>query len=317
MQPGLLLVNLGSPASPQTQDVKTYLKTFLSDQNVIEMPPAIWQPLLRGIILPMRAWRSATFYRDSWLPQGSPLIVNSQAIQRLVQAELPTWDVQLAMTYGDPAIDQTMTAMHARGDTDIVVLPLFPQYTQSTHTGIQQQAQATGISFKFITHFYDQPIYQDLLADQIQRCYDQHHYDAIIMSYHSIPTAMVHHGDPYQQQCDATTQAICERLSPTARAKVMTAYQSKFGPMPWLKPYLKNELMSLVEMGKRNVLIATPSFVVDCLETLEEDYVQNYQTFKTSGGDRLDLVPPMNDDTTFSQFLAHLASQQLAVTTHA
>ncbi|MFC6179942.1 ferrochelatase [Lactiplantibacillus daowaiensis] len=311
MQPGLLLVNLGSPASPTTRDVKQYLQTFLSDPSVVEMPKALWQPLLRGVILPMRAWRSATFYRDSWLASGSPLIVNSRAIQRLVQAQLPTWDVQLAMTYGKPAIDTTLMAMHNRGDTQLVVLPLFPQYTQSTHAGIKRQAAATGLPFEFITHFYDEPVYQDLLADQIQMSYDRHHYDAIVISYHSIPTAMVRHGDPYQAQCQATTQAMLDRLSPAAQAKVVTAYQSKFGPMPWLKPYLKNELMQLVEMGKRNVLVATPSFVVDCLETIEEDYVQNYQTFKACGGDRFDLVPPMNDDPTFSQLLATLAKRQL------
>lgn len=309
MRPGLLLVNLGSPASPQTADVKAYLSRFLSDPSVIEMPPAIWQPLLHGLILPLRAWRSATFYRDSWLVAGSPLIVRSQQIRDLVQADLPTWDVRLAMTYGKPAIGQTLQQMAAAGCPQVIVLPLFPQYTQSTHQSILIQAEASGIPITFIKHFYDEPDYIQLLADQVQASYDQHNYDRIIFSYHSIPTAMVRHGDPYLQECLATTKAVLKRLPDLPADHVITAFQSKFGPMPWLKPYLKNELMTLVEKGHRNVLIVTPSFVVDCLETIEEDYVQNYQTFRASGGNRFDLVPPMNDNPRFSQFLADLATR--------
>lgn len=119
---------------------------------------------------------------------------------------------------------------------------------------------------------------------------------------------MVKHGDPYQDECEATTATVSELLT-IPNDKIKTVYQSKFGPMPWLKPYLKNALMQAVELGHRNILIATPSFVADCLETLEEDYVQNYQTFKTSGGDKFELVPPMNDDPRFSQFIADLATR--------
>ncbi|WP_047998887.1 ferrochelatase [Lactiplantibacillus herbarum] len=313
MHPGLLLVNLGSPASPNTKDVKQYLQEFLSDPSVIEMPAAFWQPLLRGVILPLRSWRSATFYRDSWLPAGSPLIVYSQAIRKQVQDLLPDWDVRLAMTYGQPDITETLQSMVAAGCERPVILPLFPQYTQSTHGGIRHQVEATGLSHTFIEHFYEQPAYIEHLASKVWQAYQQHDYDAVIFSYHSIPTAMVRHGDPYQQQCEATTEAVQAQLPALPQDKVITAYQSKFGPMPWLKPYLKNKLMQLVELGKRNVLIVTPSFVVDCLETLEEDYVQNYQTFKASGGDRFDLVPAMNTDPQFSQFLADLSTHSLEV----
>ncbi len=317
MHPGLLLVNLGSPASPRTKDVKAYLQEFLSDPSVIEMPAALWQPLLRGIILPTRSWRSATFYQDSWLPQGSPLIVYSQAICQQVQAALPDWDVRLAMTYGQPDIGATLKAMVADGCEKPIILPLFPQYTQSTHGGIHRQVEATGLPHTFIDSFYDQPTYIHLLATKVWQSYQAHHYDAVIFSYHSIPTAMVRHGDPYQRECEATTKAVLAERPELPADKVITAYQSKFGPMPWLKPYLKNELMQLVELGKRNVLVVTPSFVVDCLETLEEDYVQNYQTFRASGGDRFDLVPPMNKDTSFSQFLADLAIQKQEASNHA
>lgn len=316
MRPGLLLVNLGSPATPATADVKSYLREFLSDRSVVEMSPALWQPLLRGIILPMRAWRSATFYKDCWLPNGSPLIVHSQALCERVQAALPDWDVRLAMTYGQPDIGDTLRAMAAAGCQRPIVLPLFPQYTQSTHQGIINQADASGVPYTLIKRFYDQPTYQKLLAAKIWASYQQHDFDAVVFSYHSIPTAMVRHGDPYQDECEATTAGVRHYLPDLPAEKIVTAYQSKFGPMPWLKPYLRNKLTELVELGKRNVLVVTPSFVCDCLETLEENNVQNYQTFRASGGDRFEMVPCLNADPQFAQFLADLAEQPLTEAAH-
>jgi len=307
---GLLLVNLGSPASPTTADVHTYLQQFLSDRNVIEMSPALWQPLLRGIILPTRSWRSATFYQHIWTKEGSPLVVYTQRIAQQVQQRLPDWQVAYAMTYGQPAIGPALEKLATTCD-HIVLLPLFPQYTQSTHGGILQQAAATNIPVTAVHHFYDEPSYLDILADQVGQAYQQADYDTVLFSYHSIPSAMVKHGDPYPTECQATTQGVLDRLPDLPREKVQTVYQSKFGPMPWQKPYLKNTLMQLVELGKRNVLLVTPSFVADCLETLEEDYVDNYQTFKASGGDRYQMVPPMNDDPRFGRFLADLAQRQL------
>lgn len=311
MQQGLLLVNLGSPASPRTSDVKAYLKEFLSDQNVIEMPKALWQPILRGIILPLRSWRSATFYQHAWMRGGSPLIVYTEMITKQVQELLPTWNVKMAMTYGKPDIVDTLQQMKKSGCNNIILLPLFPQYTQSSTQSIIDQANSANVPLTIIDHFYDESTYQKILASQIQMSWDKDSYDQLLISYHSIPTAMVKHGDPYQKQCEATTAAVSKLLQIPAD-KIKTVYQSKFGPMPWLKPYLKNDLMQEVELGKRNILIATPSFVADCLETLEEDYVQNYQTFKASGGDKFQLVPPMNDDPRFSQFLADLAIRNQA-----
>jgi len=318
MKTGLLLVNLGSPATPDTAAVKRYLREFLSDQNVIELPKWFWQPLLRGIILPMRSWRSATFYQHIWTQSGSPLVAYTQIMTDRVQADLPDWDVRYAMTYGEPDIGDTLKAMAAAGCDHTVVLPLFPQYTQSSTLSIIQQAEAAAVPITVIKHFYDQPTYQRLLAARIRTALLKRDYDAVLFSYHSIPTAMVRHGDPYQAECEATTAGVLDYLPELPADRVTTTYQSKFGPMPWLKPYLKNTLMQAVELGKRNVLLVTPSFVADCLETLEEDNVQNYQVFKSSGGDTFQLVPPFNGDPEFCHFLANLAVQQLkAGTAHA
>lgn len=307
MKTGLLLVNLGSPASPDTPAVKTYLREFLSDQNVVELPKWFWQPLLRGIILPLRSWRSATFYQHIWTTSGSPLVAYTQIMTRQVQAALPDWDVRYAMTYGGPRITATLQAMAQAGCDHTIVVPLYPQYTQSTHQTIIKAAQAAQVPITIVKHFYQEPTYQKLLAAKLQKTWLAADYDAIVFSYHGIPQSMVRHGDPYAQQCAATTAGVLKYLPEIPHDQVTTAYQSKFGPAPWLKPYLKNELMQLVELGKRRVLLVTPSFVADCLETLEEDRVQNYQTFRATGGDTLDLVPPMNADPAFSQFLADLA----------
>ncbi|WP_054654520.1 ferrochelatase [Lentilactobacillus kisonensis] len=309
---GLLLVNLGSPKSPSTKDVKTYLKEFLSDQNVVTLPKWFWQPLLRGMILPMRTWRSATYYRHMWTQAGSPLTVYTEMMQRKVQSILSDWDIQFAMNYGGPTITEKMKLMHQNGDAQIIVLPLFPNYTQSTHDTIIEKVKATGIPAYIIKNFYDQPRYQQILAAQVDESYVRKNYDAVIFSYHGIPMSMINKGDPYEKECQATTAGVLKYIQQVPKEKVFTVFQSKFGPMPWLKPYLKNTLMEIAAMGKRNVLIVTPSFVEDCLETIEENDVQNYQTFRSSGGKVFDAVPPMNASDDFCQFIAELSQKKIS-----
>lgn len=307
---GLLLVNLGSPATPTTPDVKSYLTEFLSDRNVIEMPPAFWQPLLRGIILPMRSWRSATFYRNCWLDEGSPLIVHTSRLTAKVQALLPDWEVQMAMTYGKPTIGDTIREMKQRCE-QLTVIALFPHFTKSTTQSIIDKVTAADPTAQIIDRFADEEGYLKVLTKHIQTAWDKGNYDKLLISYHGIPAAMVKHGDPYKDETERTTAELVNRLAIPAD-KIKMVYQSKFGPMPWLKPYLKNTLLSEAQLGHRNILIAAPSFVADCLETLEEDKVQNYQTFRENGGDNLDVVPSLNDDPAFAQFLATLAQEKEA-----
>lgn len=304
---GLLLVNLGSPATPTTPDVKSYLKEFLSDRNVIEMPPALWQPLLRGIILPMRSWRSATFYRNCWTAAGSPLIVYTKRLTTKVQALLPGWDVEMAMTYGKPTIPDTINKMKEKCKK-ITVIALFPHFTQSTTQTIIDKVKAADATAKIIDRFADEDGYLAVLTKHIQAAWNNGNYDKLLISYHGIPSAMVKHGDPYKEETERTTAQLINRLN-IPQAKIKMVYQSKFGPMPWLKPYLRNTLLNEAQLGHRNILIAAPSFVADCLETLEEDKVQNYQAFRENGGDNLDIVPALNDDPAFAQFLAELASK--------
>ncbi|MBB1123645.1 ferrochelatase [Limosilactobacillus albertensis] len=305
---GLLLVNLGSPDTPTTPDVKRYLKEFLSDRNVIEMPPALWQPLLRGIIIPMRSWRSATFYRNCWTTDGSPLIAHTERLVKKVQALMPDWTVKMAMNYGHPAISDTITAMK-KECRHLTVLPLFPFFTKSTTQTVIDKVTATDPNAKIIDRFSTEEGYLTLLTKQIQTAWDNGNYDKLLISYHGIPTAMVNHGDPYRDETEAATAELIKRLD-IPEEKIKMAYQSKFGPMPWLKPYLRNTLLSEAQLGHRNVLVAAPSFVADCLETLEEDQVQNYQYFRENGGDNLTMVPSLNDSSEFAQFIAELVKQR-------
>lgn len=305
---GLLLVNLGSPKTPTTKDVKKYLKQFLGDQNVVTLPQWFWQPILNGIVLPLRSWRSATFYQDEWTENGSPLIYNTQVITNQVQKLLPNWQVKMAMTYGNPSIQDQLKQLHQSCDK-IIVMSLFPQYTMSTTKSIIDQVKKSCINCQIIDRFYQEKAYQRAFTRHIQEAWDQKQYDQLFISYHGIPSKEVKQGDPYLDECKEATRAFI-RLLNIPREEIKMVFQSKFGPMPWLKPYLKNSLLQAVQMGKRNILIATPSFVTDCLETIEEDYVQNYQAFRENGGDQLDLVKPLNNDPAFSQFIADFATKR-------
>ncbi|WP_125566565.1 ferrochelatase [Companilactobacillus insicii] len=305
MTKGLLLVNLGSPTAPTPEAVKTFLRDFLGDKNVVEMPQLLWKPILHGMILPFRSKYSAALYQHIWQNYGSPQIYYTSKIQKEVQRLLPDWQVEIAMTYGEPNIVDTLQQMHNNGCDNITVLPLFPQYTKSTHDTIIEQAKSANVPITIIKKFFNEPEYINILAHKIQEEWDQDDYDQLIFSYHGIPQAMVKHGDPYEAECITTTAATSAKLN-IPKEKIMTVYQSRFGPMPWLQPYLKQTLPKLVSEGKKNILLVTPSFTADCLETLEEDGIRNYKTFKNSGGNKYKLVPPMNDDVDFSAFIAEL-----------
>ncbi|MEE6692997.1 ferrochelatase [Limosilactobacillus reuteri] len=308
---GVLLVNLGSPKSPSTKDVRSYLKEFLGDPNVITMPRWLWNPILYGIILPFRSWRSATFYKNEWTAKGSPLVAFTEILAQQVQKELPDYQVEISMTYGSHHIIPTLQAMQKAGCEKVAVIPLFPNYTASTNATIEQQANDSGVLITIINNFYKEPLSSQIAADQIMKKWDAKKYDMLLLSYHGIPQARVDHGDPYYKECLETSKLIEQHLTTIPENQRQTVFQSKFGPAPWLKPYLRDRLNELANLGKRKILLATPSFVVDSLETIEEDNVQNYQTFRSQGGEVLDMVPPVNNDPRFSKMLANLAKKNL------
>ncbi|GMA69524.1 ferrochelatase [Leuconostoc litchii] len=306
---GLLLVNLGTPDSPETDDVKTYLKEFLSDSNVIQMPKLLWQPILRGKILPKRAPKSAQLYQKIWRKDGSPLMVYAQKQTEQVQQLVPDWIVRCAMTYRKPNIAETLRKMRLAGADDIVVLPLFPQYSVTSTQSVIDQVHQTDQSIKVIQSFYDDDAYLDLLARDIREAWSKHDYDTLILSYHGIPESYVRRGDPYVAHCTATTQGVLERIGPLTTNNTHQVFQSRFGPTEWVKPYLSDTLMSLPRQGNKRVLVSTPAFVADCLETIEEIHVENQEIFKQAGGEVFDVVKPFNDDIAFSKYLVSLAQR--------
>lgn len=306
-QKGLLIINLGTPDSPSTSDVQKYLKQFLSDKNVVQVPQPLWNFILYGFILPLRSWRSATYYRRIWTQDGSPLKVYTKKQAKLVQELLPDWDVRYAMTYQHPSIYDTMQAMKENGVNDFTVIPLYPQYANSTTKSIIEQVLSTGFSASIVHHFYDIPAYLDLCADFIREKWDSKIYDQLLLSFHGIPENVVKNGDPYADHVATTTTEILKRIPTISPDNAKQVFQSKFGPSPWLKPYLHNELQMLTQFGKRHVLIATPGFVVDSLETLDELAVREYQHFGEVGGQTFDLVPCFNEDPRFARLLSRIA----------
>lgn len=304
----LLLVNLGSPASPTTKDVRDYLQEFLGDPNVVTMPHWLWKPLLKGIILPFRSPRSASLYRNIWLDEGSPLMVYTKRITDKVQQLLPDWDVQMAMTYGQPSIQETLHQMKQQC-RHITVLSLFPHYTKSTTDSIIEQVHEYDERIPIIDRFADNEEYLNLLANHINKAWQQANYELLFISYHGIPQSMVKAGDPYQAETQQTTNELKKRLViPNHQIKMV--YQSKFGPMPWLQPYLSQSLLEQAQLGTKRVLVVSPSFVADCLETLEEDGMQNAQLFSDHGGEKLTMLSSLNDDPTFAKFIVHLVKGQ-------
>ncbi|MGY3743481.1 ferrochelatase [Leuconostoc inhae] len=306
---GLLLVNLGTPDSPDPDDVKVYLKEFLSDTNVIQMPKFLWQPILRGKILPKRAPESAKRYQKIWREDGSPLMVYTKKQTEQIQELKPDWIVRYAMTYRQPNIAETLAEMRLSGAEDIIVLPLFPQYSVTSTQSVIDQVHQTDHTIKIIKSFYNDDAYLDLLANIIREAWNNNNYDRLIMSYHGIPQSYVRHGDPYVDHCTETTQGVLERIGPLTRDNTTQVFQSRFGPTKWVQPYLSDTLLSLPQQGVKRVLFATPAFVADCLETLEEIQIENHDLFQQAGGEVFDVVKPFNDHINFSHYIVSLANK--------
>ncbi len=236
------------------------------------------------------------------------MIVYTERLVAKVQELMPEWVVKMAMTYGKPKISDTITEMKKECQ-NITVLPLFPFFTKSTTQTVIDKVKDADPEAKIIDRFSAEEDYLDLLAKQIQTAWDRGKYDKLLISYHGIPTAMVNHGDPYRDETEAATAELIKRLD-IPEKQIKMAYQSKFGPMPWLKPYLRNTLLNEAQLGHRDVLVVAPSFVADCLETLEEDQVQNYQVFRENGGNNLVMVPSLNDSPEFAQFITDLVQRK-------
>lgn len=318
---GILLTNLGTPTEPTASALRTYLREFLSDPRVVEIPRVLWLVILHGIILRVRPKKSAKLYQSIWTDEGSPLMVLSKSlfnkVSQILTKNNDTVIVDLAMRYGEPSIAKALNQFQEQGVTNIIVVPLYPQYAGPT-TGSTFDAVVSEIkqwrwvpSFTFISGYYDNPLYIQALANSIQEFFEaQGKPEKLVLSYHGMPQYFLENGDPYYCFCHKTTQLLVEKLGLSDDEFVMT-FQSRFGKAEWLKPYTDATLESLAKEGCKNVAIVSPAFSVDCLETLEELVHENKAVFIDAGGEKYHYIPALNDRDDHCQLITEIVTQQL------
>ncbi|KFN49549.1 ferrochelatase [Arenimonas composti] len=314
---GLLLVNLGTPDAPTPAAVRRYLGEFLSDRRVVELPPLLWQLLLRLVILPVRGGRSAANYRKIWLREGSPLLVYTARLAGELQHALPELIVRPAMRYGTPSIPAVLREMQAAGMTRLLVLPLYPQYSASTTASVFDAVAAELKTWRrvpalrLVADYHLDTGWLDALEARVRAHWDLHGRAAhLLLSFHGIPQRFERAGDPYPRQCEAGARALAQRLG-LADADWTLTYQSRFGREPWLEPATDRVLDTLAQSGIDTVDVICPGFAVDCLETLEEIAMQNDEAFRTAGGHALRYIGALNESAGHVAALAGIARRHL------
>jgi ferrochelatase len=313
----VLLVNLGTPDSPDTGSVRRYLGEFLSDPRVIDLPRWKWLPILHGIILRVRPRKSARLYQSIWSVHGSPLLYWSQKQRDALEKRLTPDDVkvELAMNYGNPSLQVTLNKLHRWGMRKLILLPLFPQYSSTTTAAVWDRALQTLSKWRdlpelvFIRDYADHSGFIDAVADRIRsHIAESSSPDALILSYHGIPVRYAESGDDYPERCRKTTDALKKRFP---GLRIIESFQSKFGNEKWLEPATSTVLRKLPADGIKNILVAAPSFTSDCIETLEELQKENATVFHLAGGNRFHYIPAVNDHPLFIDCLEDLVRKSM------
>lgn len=327
---GVLLVNLGTPDSPSVKDVRSYLSQFLNDRRVIDIPWLSRKMLVNLIIVPFRAPKSAKIYKRLWTPEGSPLLYYSKAVQKLLQSALGNeYDVHLAMRYKNPSVPDVLEIMRRKNFDRIVVLPMFPQYASaSTGSALDEVMRVVRKwwvipEIRFISQYYDRPSFIDAIVER-GRAHDLSQYDHVLFSYHGLPERQVdkvydegrctdHHCEHeitpdnkycYKATCYATTRLIAHKLSiPEDRYTV--CFQSRLNDK-WLKPFSDVVVEECAKKGMKNILVFSPAFTADCLETIIEIGEEYQEIFGKHGGERVQLVESLNDHPMWIQCLKEL-----------
>ena len=312
---GVLLANLGTPEAPQRKPVARFLREFLSDPRVIDLPRYLWLPLLNLVIIPLRAGRSAAAYREIWTEEGSPLLVYTQKLAARLAAILPGEKVEIGMRYGEPSILNGLEKLKSEGIDSLTVIPLYPQFSHTTTSSIYD---AVDLALEHIgwnpdqvriRDYFDNRTWAVAIAESIREFQQQHgRPEKLIFSLHGIPQRYVAEGDPYQEQCERSVQAVVAELG-LQNDEWMLTYQSRVGREPWLQPYTDETLKSLAGSGIRHVQVLCPGFAVDCLETLEEIAMQNREFFEEAGGEKLEYIPALNDSEAHARVLQNLLSK--------
>lgn len=330
MSKGILLVNLGSPESPEPKDVKKYLGEFLMDERVIDIPVLARTALVKGIILNTRPKASAAAYKKIWWEEGSPLIVLSERLQKKLQKETEM-PVALAMRYGTMTIKKGIQELIDKGVDEVLLFPLYPQFAMATTETITVLAEKLrqkffpNIKIESVPAFYNKPDYIEVLSSSIAGHLEDKNYDHVLFSYHGVPERHIRKSDVtkshckidgsccvtpskahefcYRHQCLEVTRLVAEKLR-FKEGAFSTSFQSRLGFDPWLQPYTDRTIERLGKQGVKNMAIVTPAFVSDCLETLEEIAMEGQEIFHEMGGKDFTTVPCLNDDDAWVSLLA-------------
>ncbi len=319
---GVLLVNLGTPAAPTAAAVRPWLRQFLGDPRVVEVPRLIWWLILNGIILLTRPRRSAANYAKIWTDQGSPLLVHTRAQLQALEQQLEQrygdrLIVDYAFSYGEPSIPGQIQKLVNAGVQQLLVLPLYPQYSATTAGSVfdavaeslKQQRWVPDV--RFISHYHDRSDYIEALANSVRAFQaEAGRPDKLVMSFHGAPQFQLEKGDPYHCECQKTGRLLAESLG-LGEDDYVICFQSRFGAAKWLQPYTDATLQALPEQGVKSVQVICPGFSVDCLETLEEIAMENHELFMQAGGESYQYIPCLNADPEHIEMLASLVSDNL------
>lgn len=319
---GILLVNLGTPDAPDRGAVRRYLKEFLWDHRVVEVPRFAWWFVLNFIILNTRPTRSAKAYQKIWTGQGSPLLAISREQEAALCEQLHTyWGdnicIELAMRYGYPGIAQGLQQLRDQGAQRLLVLPLYPQYSATTTASIfdavtdELKKWRWLPELRFINHYHDDPAYIEALANSVKQYRAEHgSTDKLLMSFHGIPQDYFDKGDPYFCECQKTGRLLAEALG-LDKDEWALSFQSRLGPKQWLQPYTDQTLEKMPHEGVKSVQVICPGFSADCLETLEEIAMENRDVFLDAGGESYAYIPCLNSDRSHIDMLSGLIKRHL------
>ncbi len=317
----VLLCNLGTPDAPTAPALRRYLKEFLSDPRVVEIPRLVWWFILNGVILRVRPKQSAAKYATVWTDEGSPLKVWTQKQATMLQGYLGERGnrvlVRPAMRYGSPAIPAVLDELRAEGVTRVLVLPLYPQYSGPTTASVSDavsnwcRLSRWLPEFRFVNQYHDDPGYIAALATRASDHWEHNgRPDRLVLSFHGVPRRTLLLGDPYHCQCLKTARLLGERLGLRAGEMVVT-FQSRFGKAEWLQPYTEPTLVALATQGVKRVDIMCPGFPADCLETLEEIAQEGRAAFINAGGIEFNYLPCLNDQHEWLLALTDIAMRHL------
>ena len=318
----VVLVNLGTPDAPTSSAVRRYLKQFLSDPRVVEIPRAVWWFILNLIILPFRSSQSAKKYASIWTREGSPLKVHTQKQAKLLAGALAARGhdgvtVAMAMRYGSPSLPEVLAQLKREGCERIAILPAYPQYSGTTTGSIYDAVFAHYATvrnvpeLRFIKQYHEHDTYIEALRDSVLNHWESHgRPEKLVMSFHGVPKRTLLLGDPYHCQCLKTARLLAEKLG-LSKDQYMVTFQSRFGKAEWLQPYTAPTLVALAQQGVKRVDLLCPGFTSDCLETLEEIAMEAKHDFEAAGGEHFHYIACLNETPRWITGLAEIAEQHM------